>query len=539
MGWRLWTCALVAGCAATAPVELRVEPSSIDLSVTLATPTTVALEVRALDAGGGAIDVTADAKFDLDRPTLGTITDAGFVSDGIGGGTGTIIVTYDGLTASVPVTTHIHNVRVVDGTPFGAADLFAAAKPVAYDASLEPGEGAVLPPNLQHLDLDFASYSGDDAHEVTIASPYLDLRVFAPGVPGPRHIELSTDEWSAIVRTHRGDSVDLAVYCLEMSAPNLAPFATARVAIADVDLGSLVFSGMSVDPATGKIGTDAPSIWRYTPARAKPEVYAAAPANWGCLGCHVAVSSEGSRIAGAGASPGNALAGWIVDTSTRAVIANYTAEPWTEANFDPSGALVTSYQTEGVLKLRDGLTGVTRATIATELAVSPAVSPDGHSLAYVAIDAPGNAPNSIGLRVRPWNAATGAVGAATEVATGAGLGIPEFSSDGAWIVYVANGVTTGQMHVVRADGSAPAIDLGIVGIPRWASPVMRTSSGVSMAWIAYGAPPPLVPSAQVGYQRQLWLVPFYPERNAIGRPVHLPGQPANLSALMPASRLVE
>jgi hypothetical protein len=88
-----------------------------------------------------------------------------------------------------------------------------------------------------------------------------------------------------------------------------------------------------------------------------------------CIGCHIAVSPDGKRIVDAG------MVG-------------------------PSGAIVAL----------------------GEPAAALAISPDGHVLVYAAMAAAeANNPTGTALRVRPWNAATAAVGPAITVATAAGV----------------------------------------------------------------------------------------------------------------------
>lgn len=524
------------GCT-TEPAVIRVTPDVIDLDVALGQlPPQVELQVLA-----DGEEATARATFAWTGTPLGTLTGARLVSDGHTGGVALIAVSVDGAVAQVPVTATVHGHRLVAGAPADAASRFGGGE-VDVALPLEPSDGAVLPPDLGELDVDFAADDADDLHELAVSAPHLDLHVYAPGAPGARHVELDADEWLAIANTTRGDGITLDVRSTHAGAP--VHRQTSRLAIADLDVSNLVFSGAVVD-AAGAPGT--PQLYRYQPRTAvvDPFVGALGDDHGGCIGCHITISADGKRIAAGGTlSATGVLVGVVIDTSSHALVAaSDTTLPWSTSAFDPSGALVTSYQGDGRLLLRDGNTAAQIAPVPIgETASSPAISPDGHQLAYVALPAAGDSFVGTALRVRPWDAATNTVGPVTTLDTAGGVMGPQFSPDGSWLFY-ARTPSTGQgvaqaMMAVRADGSAPPIELTVDagdGIPRWASPITTARAGghdpEPMAWIAFASTRPIGPTVLIGKQRALWLAAFYPERGVVSHPFHLPGQSLALSSL--------
>jgi hypothetical protein len=520
-------CAMAIGCTGSA---LRVEPEVIDVDVDLAQPAPqVELRVFLDDK-----DVTEEASFAVAGKPLGTMAGAQWISDGHTGGTGSITVSAAGATAMVPVTATVHETRFC-GVPAEAANWFTS-QDVAVVQPLDPEDGAVLPPTLGKLEVDFGADDADDIHEVAVTAPYLDIRVYAPGAPGPRHLELDADEWQAIGSTTRGDGFALDVRSTKTGGGAAVHTVSSHLEVADLDASTLVFGGADTDANGGLTGR--PELYRYDMPHAAITPFASAD----CIGCHIAVSPDGKRIAAAGmATPGSGvIVGMTIDVASGAVTISNDA--WNTGVYDPGGRLLTSLTATGELTLRDGTTAAPIMTVPLgEPAAGPAISSDGRSLAYAVMAAPeANNPAGTALRVRPWDAATGNVGTPITVATDAGILAPQFSSDGAWIVYTRStepterGIVGGA--VVRADGSAPPVVLttGLGDqIPRWASPVASVRSGgrdaEPIVWIAFSSSRAVGPVPML--VKSLWVAAFYPARGVLARPFHLPGQSRMFSAL--------
>src|SRR5262249_8360003 len=144
------------------------------------------------------------------------------------------------------------------------------------------------PGNLGHLDVDFAADDADTLHQLRARSRYVDIRVYQTGSPGPRHIEFMPDEWDVISRSSRGDGVLLGTRSMA-NAPGAVAHssAAARIGTAALDASSLLSTG-------GPPGS-APTMWRYSMHGAGLEPYITGVGG-ACLGCHVAVSPDGSRL---------------------------------------------------------------------------------------------------------------------------------------------------------------------------------------------------------------------------------------------------
>jgi hypothetical protein len=485
---------------------------------------------------GTAADVTTSASFVLDGAPLGQLAGASLASDGLTGGAATIDVTYGELSTSIPATAHVYSRRVVDGTPAGAADAFATASPTPFDAHLDPQDGTVLPPGLGRMVLSFAANDLDDTHQITVTAPYLDLAIVAPGVAGPRELELSASEVGAITRTARGGAVELEVASLQSSAPATSRVTTVGLEIADLDASSLLVGGIA--SAGAVTDADHPGLWRYDMQAGNAAQLPADPDM--CIGCHLAVSADGTRIG----AVTQTLNGVILDAHTGAVIAQSdpSTSPWATAAFDPSGALFGAWQ--GSASLRDGVTGAVLGQIATDDSVAaPTISPDGAMVAYVTCDAGGSSePVGNALRVRPWSAAQLSVGPFVElVRDGDGVVLPEFSSDGRWVAFGhsqvdSDGDVPASSSAVRVDGSGTMVMLTtdpLDQLAHWASPIAPARVGnrnaEPMVWIAINSTRPVGGNATS--PQQLWLEAFYPDRGVVAPAFHLPGQPATLQVL--------
>lgn len=532
------------------PATLRVEPASIELTVDLALPAPAAsMQVFVERPNSETEDVTADARFSLEGAPLGALANATLTSDGLTGGAATVRITYDGVSTEIPATAHVAGRRIIDGSPAGVADAFASATPTPFDAHLDPLDGAVLPPNLGRMVLAFAANDLDDAHQILVTAPYLDLAIVAPGAAGPRQLELSFSEWAAITHTARGSAIQVEVASLQSSAPATARVTTVGLEIADLDAGALLAGGVESAGQVTDGDVNRPALWRYDMHAGTAAQLSVNPAG-ACIGCHLAVSADGTRIAALIVSPtAPNLNGVVLDGRAGTVVAqsNPAASPWATAAFDPSGSLLAGWQ--GSLTLRDPDTGAPIAPIAmTDAAAAPAISADGTALAYVSLDGPPSAaasqPVGNALRIRPWSAAQRSVGAPIELVRDAGgVVLPAFSSDGRWIAFGHTAIAPDRIlevptssAAVRTDGSGTQVTLTsdpLDQLAHWASPIAPARAGnrapEPMVWIAFMSTRPVGGNATS--PQQLWLEAFYPERGVIAPAFHLPGQPATLQLI--------
>jgi hypothetical protein len=522
----------VVGDSAPGKAHLELEPAQVELEVALGVPTTVA--VAATFAGA---DVTGAVTWSLDGASLGSVDAGGLAIDGRTGGSARLIASLGTERVEVPVHVKLTSLRAIDA-PAAAPAWFRDAIEVAGTGVMDPVDRAVIPPNLARLEVAFTASDLDDVQELAVTSADLDVRVQGAAAPGPRELSLSAAEWEAVVRTSRGRTIDVAARSASSSDPTTARAMHSSVAIADLDFASeILFTGRPV--------TELPQLWSYSVARGSTERFASALPG-GCLGCHVTMSRDGTRIAAAG-NDGTNGGGLILDMTTRSLqlVPSATGGSWTAAAYDPSGALVTTGR--GVMELRDGSTASVVATIETGDAVDrpaqPAISRDGRALAYIAgkVDAVTTQPVQEELRIASWDAAAATLGASRVLATreaGVQYKLPDFSHDDRWVAFTrgrAPYAAADQAVVVQlADGSGAPVQLASgVDFPRFATPIVAAASGGDaepMTWLVVKSDRPIGGRTN-SHNGKLWVMAFYPDRQVASPPVPLPGQDPSVAVL--------
>jgi hypothetical protein len=525
----------LVGCVTTSEPELRIEPSALELEVSLDAAAAVPVRLF-VDQDGVTTEVTGDAQWTLQGAELGRIDGKGFTSDGRTGGRARISATFGMMTASLPVHVTLTSQRA-DLAPPAATTWFAAAINLRTVVALEPGDGAVLPYNLGRLDIAFAAIDTDDFHEVTLRGPDLDVRVVVPAAPGPRQVELTAAEWNAVSRTSRGGTVELVVRSLRSADPTYARTTKALLSIADLGFPrTVLFTGRG----TGEV---MPKMFAYDLTSADVSPWMDTPAT-DCVGCHVAVSQDGTRIA-AGGSINNVGGGVMFDAASKTLMTPPSAAigTWTSAAFDPTGALVTSDQ--GTLTLRDGTTALPIASLTQDLpATQPAVANDGQSLAYVGgpIDPATTQPGAQELRIHSWHVASATLGAPRVLLPkleGHFLKHPDFSSDDRWVIVTratSGFQTAGSILVLPTDGSqVTPTEIATDGdFASFVSPIYSVHAGLDepepITWVLMKSDRPVGARSQADVG-QLWAMAFYPERGTASRPFHLPGQRASVAVL--------
>ncbi|MEO8553954.1 MAG: WD40 repeat domain-containing protein, partial [Kofleriaceae bacterium] len=268
----------------------------------------------------------------------------------------------------------------------------------------------------------------------------------------------------------------------------------------------------------------------YVPVTARLQPALAGP-DGTCVGCHVAVSADGTRLAAGVASTAGGPGGILFDLKQGTIITTSDAmpTPWVAGAFDPSGVLVTSSKT-GELSVRDPMTGEVTLSVATgELATSPAISPDGKTLAYTELDVAGETiANPLGdaLHVRPWNAATGEVGATVELVRDARkIVMPMYSADGKWLAYGHTPDLATEMPflgsgAVKTDGSGTVVELTTDPLDRLARFASAAQPG--RMWVVFTSARPF--GSNPAGTKQLWLEAFDPDTGTLSPAFHLPGQ---------------
>ncbi len=516
--------AAVALCSCTAALErepvVRIEPAEIVVDVELEQPRTIDVAVFVDDERASDVELT------LEGAEVGTVDHSGLHLHAFTGGTATLTVAVNDVVEQIPVDVQLHGTRVLGRVAPETRDRFAAALDVPFDAQLEPGDGAVLPPNLGTYEVNFAATEDATDHEISFAAPHLDLRIYARATTGPQRIALTPAEAYALASTTRGSSVDLAVRTLGASATTAAFATKARLAMSDHE----VHGALLVNAVPTTYNNSQPHRYDFDSATMTPW----SPDGGACVGCHVAVSPDGNRFAAV--QIGSAATGMIWDAQTRRPLTTEDAtRTWTSASYAVNGELLTA--NEGVMTVRDGTTAAALTTLAPGTpATMPITSPDGRWLAYAVLGAYPNL--GLELRAHDWNPTTRELGAMRVLIPpdpdGLAIKEPSFSADGEWLVYTraVNGAGHGPhgFAMIRADGTSGPIFAPdpYDSLARWLTPAIPTRAGGKsaerMAWLVLSSRRPIAGAPAV----QLWLVGFYPDLRAFTRPILLPGQRRDL-----------
>jgi hypothetical protein len=495
------------------------------------------IEFQVFDGDDG--DTTARAAFSLSGTPIGHFEAATFVTEPRRGGTAIVTAVIDGETITTGVLVRVRSVRIAGGAPADAEARFGAAVDQPFDAHQTPGPLAVVPPNLGAFQVDFVASDADDLHELAITSSYLDLRVYAPGVAGSRQIVLDDVERDAMMQTSRGGGADVGIRSMTEAEPATVRASVAHVAVADLDaVGSLLV------PATAAMET--PQLWSYDLATAIQSRWASG-AGGGCIGCHMSVSRDGTRIA-AGGPTNDGQSPMLIDRATRYPVTVNTADPWSTGDFDGAGHLITD-SADGALAVRNQSTGDRLRTLPVAgVAMFPAVASDGTAIAY------GAATTDLGalpyeLRVHSWDATT--LGPARVLVTGTtGIKVPQFSPDGAWLAYARTTLTNSAdpankadgLAIVPTSGSLPAHVLSTNPDDRFLTwlgtfaPARADGRDIaSMIWVVIASRRsigvPLAPIAGPLPPTTLWLAAFDPALGMISEPFPLPGQRRDVTIL--------
>ncbi|MBS1123645.1 MAG: tolB protein precursor [Deltaproteobacteria bacterium] len=542
--------ATIAACAGD---EGRLELSPANLTVTIidGEPVVQAYEATLIGSDGSHRDVTDEARFVLDDPLYGAFSEATLEVSGRGAGPVRVSAATAGAigdtTLSVVVQATVLAPEVSPEMPAlfeAAVEDPARAPQIAY-----PADGVLVPPNLGQLDVHWIASPNaatDDLFQVSIVSPYLDLRVFTKGLdPVDPAIKFWTmippALWTTIASTRQ--RVKLAVTGTSAAAP--ATKGTSE--IRQLDVANENARGGVYYWSITRLAADT-GIYRYDIGR--PDVppaplFPAGTSPSPCMGCH-ALSRDGTKIAMTLDNPD--MRATVLEVGNRGQLIRYdqtVQERWNFATFSADGAkLVTVFQ--GAMSLRSTYGGAILADLENSpgtVATHPELAPDNSRL--VSVEATGM-PGTIGglfdlfsnqgsLVVRTFDDATNTFGPITMLVPADAAQLqanfyPSFSPDGEWIVFTR---TTGaaysdpsaQTWVVKADGSMPPIQLAAANLTgnltsswaRWV-PFAQTFGPAlePMYYLSFSSMRPFGVRLPALASPQIWMAPFFPERARAG-----------------------
>jgi hypothetical protein len=453
-------------------------------------------------------DVTAQSSFALADTSLGTMSGSLFIAGTAHGGTTQLVASYTPMGQGLQTAQATIHVRV-HGT-FQGPDCMAGACPTfpgdtapacaagAAATIVYPNDGALLPPNLNTLDVQFMPGSGDTLFEVDFENSATDVRIVtkcATKVKDTRNVDTGGCEldfksvpgsWDFIGKSNRGgDPVKITVRATTDGMCASPSTNATSFSVAEQDLNGGVYYWQSTIAGTaGGIGGE---IERFSFGDTSLMATTIAPppsngGNFSCEGCHF-MSRDGTRMTLSGddndsddeygdVSMGN------VDVANNAFLSMTSyGGGWVPGfqSFNPDHSLFVASNGDGSNNASKGGGGATApsqnvfflfngsdgspamppyAAIGSDTSVRPTMpdwSPDGKSVLYVTGQAVPSSPAAGWISMHPDDAHTfggsifsvpymgnGMFGAPTPVApsmNGESNYYPSYSPDGKFIVF--------------------------------------------------------------------------------------------------------
>jgi len=269
------------------------------------------------------MDVTAQSTYTLQDPTAGTMSGNTFIASTAHGGTTTLIASYTPAGGSVSTAQATIHVRVHGsfkgpdcmGNP--ACSMFppdsaptcatSAAPTIVY-----PNDGALLPPNLNTMDVQFMPGTGATAFEIDFENAATDVRITttcATKVKDTRMVDTGGCEldfasvmgsWDFIVKSNAGgDPVKITVRATTDGTCAIPSTNATSFSVAEEPINGGIYYWQSTIAATtgGAIGG---IIQRFSFGDTSLKSTTIAPppstgANFTCEGCHF-LSRDGLRM---------------------------------------------------------------------------------------------------------------------------------------------------------------------------------------------------------------------------------------------------
>lgn len=539
--------------SSTAVDDLTIDPASVTLDVTGATPKTQQFTAHGVVEGGAPFPVAAT--FTVDDPVPGTVSKSGlFTTTNAAGGVVHVTAAYGGKQATAVVNVVLHVDASSGSVPAGADELFDPTKNqvVQGDATHSPSlvypvAETMFPQNLDRVLFQWRA-AGGKLFKLTFDSPTLHFVVYSDGVQtecqqagtGGACWESDHKTWTWLAASNAGQTTTLTLQSADPANPGTV-YEAAPV--------SFHFAKKPVPGAIYYWSTTAAGTRRGALADPAPTNFLTPNETGGkCVACHT-LSRNGKRLA---ADVGGENL-WVVDVVQTAppptVFTNYNgkniASSW--ATFNPDATRIVSAK-GGVMTLRDGDTGApigpSNGAIALgtgQFGTQPDWAPDGKHLAFTL--AKTNKDRGVSTASIAWLAAANDAFSTLEVivpSTSAtqNYGYPSFDPTSGWIAFgggnkASDTDTTGQIFVAPAQPSAPIQQLvradtlvndttvasGIAnGMPTWAP----TTDG-GLRWIAFTSARDygfvLAKGSKYGSQRkQLWVAAIDESKLGAGDP---------------------
>ncbi len=388
---------------ATSSSDLAISPPTVEVEVKLLEPAApISFTATSTPTGGVGSDVTTQAEWTTDSPTLGIIAAGSFTPAGFAG-TATISASFGPATASAEVQIKVVGDVVIDGEA-AVVDAFDAATPdpnADNAPALEyPEDGVVLPSNLPPIETQWAAGIGNTAYRVRLqAEGLLDVAFYT----SQRELMLPPAIWETIKLSTFDTPISLSV-------DGLGPAGELRQGAPR----TLTISADSIDDSAIYVWQTSTGSYRVLDIAAGTDV--ALPSNapalapgQPCSGCH-RISRDGKRFAYSFNGANFQVGTLAYDESSQSFLETFAPQPGirgTYATFNPlediSGPAMLLTVPDDVAQNTAGQTRValvhpeTNTPLASNLAarlgeiglastLMPDWSPDGSFVVMVAYD---------------------------------------------------------------------------------------------------------------------------------------------------------
>ncbi|MBI2394885.1 MAG: PD40 domain-containing protein [Deltaproteobacteria bacterium] len=484
---------------------MRIVPTDGTVMLVGGAPTTVEYALMSQNPDGTETDITAEAAFGLLDPTLGTF--AGNKLTATKEGKTMVRASARGMTVETGLTVRGPVTVVVGGAPSDAPSKFGGAVDATRAPKLlYPGDGTMVPPNMNVLEFQFEPGSGNSLFELAFKGPGIDVKVYFPCTSVGSGCVYSPDPtvWKLVADNGRGkDPVTYTLRGVDGAAPGgVGVSSSQKISFGQEDiLGGIYY---------WNAGAGATMRYEFGVSGKAGEVYlnGAMAGAMTCVGCHV-LSRDGKRMA-AGLDMPSPSPYKVYDVATRALVYSQGSTfGGGGANFFTFSPDATQIVTSNAvtLVLRNAATGAAIKDPLANPGGQPDWSPDGKKIVYAKPSTPppcfpplcGNpGVEASSLELLGVDGA-GKWGPLKTLVPFSGQNnyYPAFSPDGSLVVFNrspsnANSYDApdAQVFVVGSEGGAPVhlakASTGGDSWPKW-TPVVQKYRGGQLLWLTFSS----------------------------------------------------
>ncbi|MHB8872857.1 MAG: TolB family protein [Myxococcaceae bacterium] len=501
---------------------------TVNLSGTTAAP--VSFTATASLADGGSADVTNQVAWSVRR---GDDTPPGSIAQGVyspgAGAGGSVTVTAadaclggsTGLTLVLSAVFNDPGPAVVARFAGTVVTSNAAKSPLI----VYPNDGTRFPRNIYKVLFQWRK-SGNDHFRLTFDGPFSRTVVYSDGVnplcaaavPAAGCFEADRAVWQAVAGSNAGAATTLTIDGVLTGDANVYRGQSIELGFSKRDVRGAIFywSTTSAGIRRASVSDSAPEA--YLVAKPVPTVLAPNNATVKCVACHT-VSRNGKKLF-AGTQTSAANGEFVYDVTLMpppipAITTQISTANKGFGTFSPDDTRVVA-TIGNILAEFDSTSGARVATLSPLAATNPDWSPSGSELVFS--NKGGDSPGTAGLDVIAYSGAD-TWGAVRALVPAAGLTniFPSYSPDGTHIAYArgkgGHGDKTLQLFLVKADGSAPPVELVTANrhvnntvttgqfennMPTWAPPG-------DLDWVAFNSLRPYGVVYPTGGTQQIWV----------------------------------